>query len=334
MPRSTRNISVWAWVAAYVAVTSIGACGQGSSDKIVAKVGEHLIAEETFAHWLSVEESSPDTIDTAHDSGARRRVMESLISAEWIVAQASALGVSVSANEAEQQLSLLAFTGQTGPSGSQLLSNEVELRRLLANRSLTYGDRVWLVRLNLLSAKIRRRERLLAERQVTHAQVVRYFKVHRPQFVMPEVRDYVFIPTHTRSASLKARREIEAGDDFFSVQKRISIDPPELSGLRHLKRGEGDPVFTARVFRARPHVLLGPTPLAQIWDVYEVRKIRPRHQRSLTEVEASIKKQLATQGLERAPAKLADLLARTWKARTRCSAGYVVRLCGGKAQVG
>jgi hypothetical protein len=312
--------------------TSLGACGESGTQEIVAKVGEHPITKAKFTHWLSVHDPSGGTATST--LSAKQRVLETLISAEWTLAQASKLGVSVSESEAGDQLSLLEYARQTGIGSNQLLSNEAALKRLLSDRKLTRADRVWLVKLNLLTTKVEHREHLLAEQQVTPAQIAKYYEMHRQRFVMPEERDYVFIPTFTRANSQKARREIEAGDDFFAVQKRISIDPPELSGLRHLKRGEGIPVFTARVFRARPHVLLGPTPLGQIWDIYEVRKIRPRHQESLAEVEAAIRRRLANRETGRVPAKLADVLARAWKARTSCSAGYVVSLCAGSARAG
>jgi hypothetical protein len=260
--------------------------------------------------------------------------METLISAQWTLAEASKLGVSVSDKEAEQQLSVLDYAANTAQTSGQLFPREAELKKSLSARGLTHADRVWLMKLNLLGTKVEQKSRLLAEQAVTHAQIAKYYEAHRRQYVVGEERDYVFIPTFTRANSEKARREIEAGEDFFDVQKRVSIDPPELSGLRHLKRGEGDPVFTPRVFRARPHVLLGPTPLGQIWDIYEVRKITPRHQEPLASAESSIRRKLASRTLGRPPTRLAEALAVAWRTKTKCSAGYVVPQCGQRVRVG
>src|SRR5262245_46457613 len=112
MPSSTRYISVWARGAVLLLAMGLSACGSGGSQEIVAKVDGRPITKATFAHWLSVQDASAGA--KAQDTGLRRRVMESLISGQWTLAEASKLGVRISTEEAAQQLLTLDYAQRAG----------------------------------------------------------------------------------------------------------------------------------------------------------------------------------------------------------------------------
>jgi parvulin-like peptidyl-prolyl isomerase len=311
----------------------LSACGGGGSEAIVAKVAGRPITKAQFTHWLSVQGGATASSSSPQDAGLKRQVMETLISAQWTLAEASKLGVSVSDKEAEQQLSVLDYAANTAQTSGQLFPREAELKKSLSARGLTHADRVWLMKLNLLGTKVEQKSRLLAEQAVTHAQIAKYYEAHRGQFVVGEEREFMILQ-NMRPVVVKAKREIEAGKSFLSVAKRVSIDQEAPEGVQRLKRGEEEPEFVAHIFAARPHVLVGPIKFGTYDYMFEITKITPTREQTLAQAEASIRRRLAGERLRRTSAELARARTKTWKGRTSCRPGYVVPLCVEYARAG
>jgi hypothetical protein len=334
MPRPVSRLLLWFWCAVLLLALCINACGD-SSKEIVARVAGRVVTKSSIEHWLAVQGGTGALALLGHATlrtgGLKQHVLESLISAEWTVVEAEGLSVSVSNAEAAKQLSVLDYAGHAGFAGKQLLPAEAELRRSLSYKGLSHADRVWLVKLALLASAIVQKKRASAEREVIHAQIVKYYEEHRRRFIVRTTRDYLFVVTYTRPAALKARRELEAGKDFASVSRRRSIDPPQFYGVQHLRRGESLPELVEHVFAAKPHMLIGPSRLGSVYDVFEVTKIRPTRRRSLREVEGVIRHELVAVARLSNAARLAEARASTWKARTSCSASYIVPLCSESA---
>jgi predicted small secreted protein len=325
MPRSIRSVAFSVPAAVLLVSVVLSACGTRGSEDVVAKVGGRAITKKQFEHWLSVEGASGAP---ANGVSPGKRAMQSLISAEWTRAQASELGVHVGNAEAEQQLSLLDYAGSAGLGGRGLFAHEAELKKEFASKALTHADRLSLVELNLLASKIEQKSRLLAERQITHAQLARYYEQNRRRFDLPEEREFTILQTHGKPAVLRAKREIEAGKGFLSVAKRVSIDSEAPDGVQRLKRGEEEPYFVARIFAAKLHVLTGPFKVVLDYYIFKLIRITPRRPRTLTEAEPMIRRLLVDQESGRALTELADARTSAWKARTSCDVGYVVPLCG------
>jgi hypothetical protein len=291
MRESRRAIARLVRPAVLLIATSLSACGgSGGPDDILARVGTRGITKRQFEHWLSVEGG---VTAGARGASLKKRIMQSLISAERTRARAFELGVHVSPTAVEQQLLLFEYESHAGLLGRGLVPREGELKKALASYRLTHTDRLALAELSLLAAKIEQKEHLIAERQLTHAQLARYYQRHRRRFEVPEEREFMILQTASKATVLRAKREIEAGRGFLSVAKRVSIDEEAPEGLQHLRRGEEEPEFVAHIFAAKLHELVGPVKQGVDYYIFELIRITPPRPRTLSEAEPTIRRLLA-----------------------------------------
>jgi hypothetical protein len=192
---------------------------------------------------------------------------------------------------------------------------------VLFAKAHSHADRLWLMKLAILATKVQSRELADAESKITKAQIASYYAGHKSSFVVPERRDLQWVVTYHDSTTRKAMREIRSGKSFLSVAERLSLDPPTISGLELASSPEQQ--FARRIFAAKPHVLVGPFYQAPVNHyVFEVTKVTPARQQTLTQSEASIRRQLAARGVATAAA-----LEHKWASRTSCRPGYVAQRC-------
>jgi predicted lipoprotein with Yx(FWY)xxD motif/parvulin-like peptidyl-prolyl isomerase len=302
----------------------------------VAEVGGRPITKARLDQWLWAHGYSGNRRVTrraiSQDDRPRQHALEELISAEWAVAQASELGVSVSDREAQDRLAEVEYARREGIS-DQEFAKGAELRKALAPPGLSHADRVWLVKLNMLSAGLEQKLKALAERQITTAQIARYYEAHRRRFVSPERRYFKILLSYSEPTTRRAKREIESGKDFVSVAKRVSIEPELPDIVRYIVPGDEEPPFERHLFAARARTLLGPIHQALDYYIFEVTKITRPRQETIAEVEASIRRRLATEGPRSVSAALARAAASKWRAKTSCGQGYVVPGCAQSAAV-
>jgi predicted lipoprotein with Yx(FWY)xxD motif/parvulin-like peptidyl-prolyl isomerase len=329
-------ISVYIGGAVLLAILGPSACGGRAPNDVVAQVGGRPITKERLDRWLSAQKNPGGGQPTRHAGSQgnrlRQRALEELISAEWAVAQASELGVSVSDREALDRLTQVEYARRQGID-YQVFTKGAELGKALVSAGLSHADRVQLVKLSMLAARIEQKTNAQAEGQVTHAQITTYYEAHKRRFISPERRDLKIFLSYSEATTRRAKREIESGKDFVSVAKRASIEPELPDIVRHIRPGDEEPPFERHVFAARPHTLLGPIHQAVDYYIFEVTKITPPRQQTLSEVEAPIRRQLATEGPQSVSTSLAQASARRWKARTSCRRGYVVPSCAQSAEM-
>ncbi len=309
-------------VAVLVAAT-VSACGGGAGE-VVARVGGSPIYKSTLDHWIAVAtgRTTTATVDPSSASPAppRDEVLSFLISAQSTLGEANALGVGASDGEAQRQLEQLAFDEREGIA-YEGLPGTGELPTLLA-KATDSADRVWLMKLALIGARVEQKHVAQAEGRIAPAEIASYYQEHKAQFVLPEKRDLEWIVTYSAPILRQAVREIRAGKDFMSVAERVSLDPPTITGLELATAREKD--FARHVFAARPHVIEGPFLQVQNHYVLEVTHVTPARQQSAAESEAAIRRRLgALRASEAAPA-----FVHKWISRTSCSVGYVVSICG------
>jgi predicted lipoprotein with Yx(FWY)xxD motif len=330
-----RYVSVLGAIA--IAVAGLSACGSGGggggggsggggSGDVVARVGGNPITRAALGHWLSIRAASNGrtTVSDRTVSGEAptQAVLGFLIFSQWTIGEAAELGVRVSDEEAQKQLERFKYVQLEGLRYERF-PKEAELRRSLAGRGETFSDQLWLMKLNILAARIEQALIVEAQRQVTHAQIARYYDENRQRFILPERRNVGVIATFGEAAAEKAKREVQSGKSFSSVLERVSIYPDDPEGLPHWQEEE---VFHKHIFAAKPHVLTGPVHQA-LYYVFEVTKVTPPVQRTLAQSEGSIRQRLAAQRQRRVSAELLEAFDRKWIARTDCRAGYVVSRC-------
>jgi hypothetical protein len=317
-PRPTSNIP--ALGAVWLLFSGLCACG-GSGD-VVANVGASPIAKATVDHWISVMAGDGPKTDRSKPQyrALRGQVLGFLISSQWTLGEAAELGVRATDNEAKAQLELFNYDRLEGIP-YEGLPQRGELRALFS-RAHSRSDRLWLMKLAMLIARVEQRHLTEAERTITRAQIANYYDEHKSSFVLPERRDVEWIVTYSESTLQKAIREIRAGKNFVAVAKRVSLDdPPTISGMVRHPRLE--PGLAKHVFAAKPHVITGPFRQSQNYYEFEVTNVTPARMQTLARSEGSIRRRLAA----RSATSRTEAFQRKWSARTSCRPGYVVAGC-------
>jgi hypothetical protein len=303
-------------LAAVLLSIGLSACGGGSDDAL-ARVDGSPIADAAVDHWLSVIDGT--TTAKAQQLSQRRSVLSFLIFSRWVLREAAADGVRVTDDEAQARLELLGNGQNEAPAGTGLLGERL-LPKLLA-MARSRADRLWLLKLAVLTARLEARTLSKFERQLTSAQIAGYYRAHPSLYVLPERRDVEWIVTYSYAWLAKAVAEIRAGKNFISVATRVSKDVPTIVGMERHPRAEKQ--LAKHVFAAKLHVLTGPFKQSANRYEFEVTRVIPARRRTLAESEGSIRRRLA---LAPALAAFASTIERKWAARTSC-AGDLVRGC-------
>lgn len=309
--------------AALLAIGSLSACG-GSREN-VAQVSGTPIAKATVEHWMAMMAGGRVTSQpsTSQYQALQRRALSFLISSQWTIGEAAELGVAATNREAQKQLELLAFD-ELERITYEGLPKKSELPALFASGHATsHSDRLWLMRIALLDARVEHKRLVDAEQQLPRAQILAYYDANRSRFVIPERRGIEWITTFDEQKLLKAVREIRSGKNFVSVAEHVSLDGPIFEGIELAT--ESEKWFARTVFAAKPHVLSGPYFHYPNHWVLDVTKVTPARQQTLGESEATIRQQLAAPEVT---TSLADALEKKWAAKTRCLAAYAVAKCG------
>jgi foldase protein PrsA len=247
-------------------------------------------------------------------------VLGFLISAQWVIGESEHLGVKVSDQEVHKQFEQLK---------SAEFPKAADFEKFLASSGQTVSDVLLRVKLNMLSTKIQQKI-IKTKPNITEAQVAKYFKENPQRFAVPEKRDIRVILTKTEAEAKKARQEIESGQSFASVAKRVSIEPISRAAggeLPGVTKGEEQPALDNAIFAAKVNVVGGPIKSSFGYYVYEVTKIHAGSQQTLAQSKAAIKQQLGASHEQAALSNFVKEFKKKWVAETNCRPGYVVANC-------
>ncbi|HUN78543.1 MAG TPA: peptidyl-prolyl cis-trans isomerase, partial [Solirubrobacteraceae bacterium] len=167
-------------------------------------------------------------------------------------------------------------------------------------------------------------------KNVSEADVEKYYREHKSQYGQPERRDLRVVLTKTEAQAKQAKSEIESGKSFASVAKSKSIEPTSKAAggeLPGVVKGEEQKAFSEAIFAAQKGVLSGPVKTPFGYYVFEVKATHAPTQQSLSSVKSTIKQQLISQGQQTSLSKFIKEFQKKWKAKTECRAGYVVQDC-------
>jgi foldase protein PrsA len=250
----------------------------------------------------------------------KTEVLGFLISSEWVIGEASHLGVNVSDAEVKKEFEKIK---------TQQFPKAAEFEKFLATSGQTVSDLLLRVKLNMLSSKIQKK---IASGKGTpsKAEIEKYYKENPSRFGTPEKRNVLIILTKTEAQAMQAKKEIESGKSFASVAKSKSIDPTSKAKGGELKgvvKGQEEAALNTAIFSAPLNKLSGPVKTPFGYYIYEVKSSTPGTQQTLKQSEASIKQQLTATTQQAALSKFVKEFKKTWMGKTECRAEYVVADC-------
>jgi foldase protein PrsA len=250
----------------------------------------------------------------------KQEVLGFLISSEWILGEAAALGVHVSDAEVKKQFTKIR---------TQQFPTTAEFEKFLTTSGQTVSDLLLRVKLNMLSQKIQQKI-AKSKVKVTQAQIQKYYNENQSRYGAPEKRNVEIILTKTEAAAKSAKKEVESGKSFASVAKSKSIDPTSKAKgglLSAVTKGQEEKSLDTAIFSASKNTLSGPVKTSFGYYVFEVLSVTPASQQSLSQVQASIKQQLTSTQQQAALSAFVKNFKKKWKAKTDCRKGYVVEDC-------
>jgi foldase protein PrsA len=251
----------------------------------------------------------------------QQQVLGFLISSEWVIGEASTLGVKLTDAEVKKQF--LKIKNQQFPKAA-------EFEKFLATSGQTVSD--LLLRIKAVSLLPQKIEAQIVKKKgkVTEAQITSYYNTNKSRFGTPEKRSVQIILTKTEAAAKSAKKEVESGKSFASVAKKVSIDPTSKAKgglLPEVIKGQEEKSLDAAIFSTAKNVLSGPIKTPFGFYVFEVKGITAGQQQPLSKVKASIKQQLTATQQQTALTTFVKAFKKKWTAKTECRAGYIVPDC-------
>ncbi len=249
-------------------------------------------------------------------------VLGFLISSQWVLGEASSLGVKLSDAEVKKEFTKIK---------NAQFPKAAEFEKFLATSGQTVSDLLLRVKLNLLSQKIQK-QIVKKKAAVTAAAIAKYYEENKSKYGTPEKRNVRIVLTKTAAAAEAAKKEIESGKSFASVASKDSIDPTSKANgglLKEVVKGEEEKALDTAIFSASKNVLGGPVSTPFGFYVYDVASVTPGTQQTLAQVKSTIKEQLVASGQQQALSKFVKEFKKKWQDQTECRSGYTVADCKG-----
>jgi hypothetical protein len=143
-----------AFPSATVAPTTPAPAGaaEPTPEQVVVCVGAMPISGATYSHWLVVARDAVEPSVKGHHAGSvkalQSEVLGFLISSDWVIGEAEALGVTVSAAKVKMEFDHIR---------NAQFPRRREFRAFLRDSGQTVEDLLFRVKLNLLSERIQKR---------------------------------------------------------------------------------------------------------------------------------------------------------------------------------
>jgi hypothetical protein len=299
-------------------VTAGGAsgCSGGAPVRTALSVGDVAIGQATVAHWaraISAGESSGGPLGQLHGS-ARERALEFLISARWLIGDATERGLAASDATVERKLR---DRIDAVPNG------EAEFEKEISSLGRTSADVKLEIEAELAAAKL---SQMVARHvpAVTPAEVAGYYRHHQAQFRIPDLRITDLIEAiRTRAGAIALGRRVGPGKRFAAkaVNERVRKQTP----YEEAHRDNGALVHT--IFAAKPGTVAGPVRFHHAWALVVVRKVLPARIKPIGTVQEEIAGRLASERRALARKSFIAAYRRKWLARTDCRPGFIVQKC-------
>jgi foldase protein PrsA len=165
---------------------------------------------------------------------------------------------------------------------------------------------------------------------VTDAQIRQYYEKNKSRFAQPERRDLRIVLTKTKSKADTALAALKGGQSFKTVAKKYSIDQASKNQggkLLAVAKGQQEKALDDAVFKAKKGKLSGPIKTQFGYYVFEVSKVTPASQQTLTQATPTIKQLLQSQNQQKALDDFVKDFQDRWKDKTNCRHGFVIQSC-------
>jgi parvulin-like peptidyl-prolyl isomerase len=347
----------------FITAIVLSACGGNNvPGNAVANVNGTLITTQNFNHWVAVAARSQNPTGGAVSvpdaptftkcvaakkasqpkgqkppsdaqlktqcqqeyASLRDQVMQFLISAQWIMGEASDQGVKVSDSDVNKRF-------QT--TKKQSFPKESDYQKFLQQSGMTQNDILFRVKLDALSNAIRNKV-TKGQGKVTQAQITTYYNKNKKRFAQPERRDLRIVLTKTLPQAQAAKKALAKGNGSAStwkvVAKKYSTDASTKNTggqLLAVTRGQQDRTFENAAFVAKTNKILGPVKTQFGYYVFEVTKVTPAAQQSLAQSKSTIQQLLSSQNQQKALNSFVKDFQKKWKDRTNCRKGYITQDC-------
>jgi hypothetical protein len=322
------------WMASALGVLLLAGCGgsgsAGSSGRAVLRIGHDTISSAMVARWMSALAPGHEVPDwptfercVAHGKAVQletiasvlrrecregyaeleQRALDMLISSVWLTGEAREQGLPVAAKLVEGRL--------RSSEGSPIEGGEA-----------TPADRRLAVEAELAASEI---ERKLSRDtpQVTAAQIVAYYRSNLVRYRHPQTRVVYIVET------IPSKQRADA------IRQRVSSGRQDIGKIGFLERFPADlrraeqgwAALRAAIFDARPGQLSSPVFYNHWWSFFRLLRIDRAHVDPLSRVRGAIEAKLTRERRRRATIAFVSAWRAKWRARTSCSAGYVVQKC-------
>ena len=258
--------------------------------------------------------------------------IEKTIHNQWLSGEAAEQGLHMSDAEVRREFE----------AGRKSLGSVAKFEAYRKETGRSVADILAEIRLNGLAQKIFGKIKA-KEQPVTSADVQRFYASHRKQFAIPPGREVNIVRTATRGSAVKVKQQLEAGESFASVERRLSA----IGQLSRSKSGTASVIragtieektLNDAIFTAKLHRIYGPVQLTAAhktiapetntgFFVLEVKRLVPGGQTPFAQVKAQIAERLKTAEKERTVPTFIVAYRQKWKAKTDCQPGYVVKYC-------
>ncbi|MDX6656044.1 MAG: foldase protein PrsA [Solirubrobacteraceae bacterium] len=253
-------------------------------------------------------------------NGLRDQVLQFLISAQWIVGESKDQGIKITNTEVDKQFAT---------TKAQSFPKEADFQKFLKSSGMQLTDLKFRVKVQALSDKLRTKI-TKGKSTVTDAQVKAYYDKNKARFAQPQRRDLKVVLTKTKAKADQALAELKGGKSFKTVAKKYSIDQASKNQggtLLAVAKGQQEKALDDAVFKAPKGKLEGPVKTQFGYYVFEVSKITPASQQTLTQATATIKQLLQSQNQQKALDSFVKDFQKRWKDKTNCRTGFVTQDC-------
>jgi foldase protein PrsA len=346
-----------------VAATGLGAalisgCGNSVPANAVATVNDAVIRKADFDKWLrtasqgqsrSGTAAAPDPPSFANCTASLKaqptpkgttkptdaqlkkqckqqydqlkgEVMQFLIQAQWVQQEAANQNIKVADAEVRRS-----FEDQK----KQAFPTDKAYQKFLTSSGMTEQDILFRVKLDTLQQKLTQK---VTEQQskVTNSDVQDYYNKNKKRFAQPERRDLRVVLTKTEAKAKQAKAALANGQSWKSVSKKFSIDQASKAQggkLPDVTKGQQERAFDQAIFAAKKGQTQGPVKTQFGWYVFEVSKITPASQQSLTQSQQTIRNLLRSQRQQKALDKWIKDFRQRYKDKTTCADAFKTAEC-------
>ena len=260
----------------------------------VARVGDNLIKQKTFTHWLGVAALSsqppgataapvvPDPPNFTKCAAAKSSSAPKPAKGQPAptAAQFKSQCKQEYDGERDQVMQFLIqsrwILGEANDQGVKVSDAEVrksfdqqkrqsfptdkQYQAYLKTSGMTEADILMQVKVSLLSTKIRKKV-TKGKDKVTDAQITAYYNKNKSRFAQPERRDLNVVLTKTKAQADQALKALRSGQSFAAVAKKFSIDQASKAQggvLLAVAKGQQEKALDSAIFKAPKGKLVGP----------------------------------------------------------------------------